>query len=207
MNEASSATPAPILESSGLRLRPVTEGDVARLTSILAEPAVAAWWPEYDEARVRADLLHDDEETSWVIEAPREGDWRVVGYIQSWEDRQPEFMHANIDLFVTSDEQGRGIGPRAIHAVARWLIDARGHHRLTIDPAADNEHAIRAYAKVGFAPVGRMRAYQRMADGSWIDGLLMEQLADDVRLELSESARIAMLTDAQEASHLAHQDD
>lgn len=196
----SSVTPAPTLTPPGLRLRQVAEDDVARLTSILAEPAVAAWWPAYDEDRVRADLLLDDEESSWVIEIPRDGDWRVAGYIQSWEDRQPEFMHANIDLFITSDEHGRGLGPRAIHAIATWLVDVRGHHRLTIDPAADNERAIRAYAKVGFAPVGRMRAYQRMPDGSWIDGLLMEQLADDLRLELSLPALIAMIADARDAS-------
>jgi aminoglycoside 6'-N-acetyltransferase len=35
------------------------------------------------------------------------------------------------------------------------------------------------YEKVGFRPVGRMRQYQRMGDGTWADGLLMELLADE----------------------------
>jgi len=65
-------------------------------------------------------------------------------------------------------------------AVARRLIEEDGHHRITIDPAADNEHAISAYEKVGFRRVGTMRRYQRMSDGTWIDGLLMELLADEL---------------------------
>jgi len=50
----------------------------------------------------------------------------------------------------------------------------RGHHRLTIDPAADNLAAIRAYEKVGFRTVGVMREYWRAPDGTWHDGLLMD---------------------------------
>jgi aminoglycoside 6'-N-acetyltransferase len=61
--------------------------------------------------------------------------------------------------------------------LVRHLIESRGHHRLTIDPAAANERAIRCYAAVGFERVGVMRQYERAADGSWHDGLLMELLA------------------------------
>jgi aminoglycoside 6'-N-acetyltransferase len=52
-----------------------------------------------------------------------------------------------------------------------------GHHRLTIDPAADNAAAIRADEKTGFKPVGLMREYSRDPDGVWRDGLLMDLLA------------------------------
>ncbi len=56
-----------------------------------------------------------------------------------------------------------------------------GHHRLVIDPAADNEPSIRCYAAVGFRPVGIMRAYERDADGvGWHDGLLMDLLAEEL---------------------------
>jgi aminoglycoside 6'-N-acetyltransferase len=59
------------------------------------------------------------------------------------------------------------------------LVDDRGHHRFTIDPAVGNEPAIRCYAAVGFRPVGTMRRYSRAADGTWRDGLLMDLLADE----------------------------
>ncbi|MGH3482353.1 MAG: GNAT family N-acetyltransferase, partial [Nocardioidaceae bacterium] len=52
--------------------------------------------------------------------------------------------------------------------------------RIVIDPAADNPAAIRCYEKVGFRPVGIMRRYERDADGSWHDGVLMDLLADEL---------------------------
>ena len=64
--------------------------------------------------------------------------------------------------------------------MARHLLHDRGHHRLTIDPAAVNERAIRRYAAVGFRPVGVMRQYERDADGqAGTDELLMDLLADE----------------------------
>ncbi len=65
--------------------------------------------------------------------------------------------------------------------LARYLIDERGHHRLTIDPAADNAAAIRAYEKVGFRRVGIMREYERGPDGTWHDGLLLDMLKEELR--------------------------
>ena len=62
----------------------------------------------------------------------------------------------------------------------RLLIDERGHHRITIDPAVDNVAAIRAYEKAGFRRIGVMRKSERDADGhGWHDSLLMELLAED----------------------------
>ena len=69
--------------------------------------------------------------------------------------------------------------PEAIAVLVRHLIEERGHHRLTIDPAAANERAIRCYEAVGFERVGIMRQYERGDDGSWHDGLLLELLADE----------------------------
>lgn len=53
----------------------------------------------------------------------------------------------------------------------------RGHHRLTIDPAADNFAAIKCYAAVGFEPVGTMRRYEKGPDG-WHDNLLMDLILE-----------------------------
>lgn len=156
-------------------LRSPTLADAPALAAILAEPAVAAWWGVFDLERVRRDLIAGDDDVSLVIER----DGAIVGYIQYAEENDPEFRHAGIDLFLRADAQGLGLGPDAIRTVAAYLIDDLGHHRLTIDPAADNARAIAAYAKVGFRPVGRLRRYQRMPDGRWIDGLLMELLAEE----------------------------
>jgi len=47
--------------------------------------------------------------------------------------------------------------------------------------AAANSQAIRCYTKVGFQPVGVMRAYERGPDGRFHDGLLMDMLAAELR--------------------------
>jgi len=165
------------LRGRTVHLRPVAAADAEPLTRILAHPDVARWWPRYDRARVEAEMVGDEPDTThWVIELDR----AVVGMVQAWEESEADFRHAGIDLFLDPGVRGRGLGPDAIRAVAAWLIDARGHHRMTMDPAAENEAAIRAYRKVGFREVGVLRRYQLMADGSWADGLLMEMLADEL---------------------------
>jgi aminoglycoside 6'-N-acetyltransferase len=67
-----------------------------------------------------------------------------------------------------------------VRTLARWLFDVRGHHRITIDPAVANERAIRAYERVGFRRVGVMRRYERGADGTWHDGLLLDLLPEEL---------------------------
>ena len=165
------------LHGREVTLRTPRADDAPRLTAILLEPAVAAWWGTFDLERVTVELIDERHgEEGFVIER----DGAVIGYIQVAEENEPDFRHAGIDLFLATEAQGRGFGPDAIRALAVHLIDERGHHRLTIDPAADNVRAIAAYAKLGFRPVGRMRAYQRLPDGRWVDALLMDLLADEL---------------------------
>ena len=158
-------------------IRPILPKDAPTLTAILAQPSVSRWWGEFDQERVERELIVGESDVRvFAIEV----DGRLVGAIQSAEETEPEFRHAGIDLFLDEEAQGQGVGPSAIRLLARRLIEEDGHHRITIDPAADNERAISAYEKVGFRPVGRLRRYQRLADGTWADGLLMELLADDL---------------------------
>ena len=165
------------LRGRQVTLRPTSLADAPALATILAEPDVARWWGTFDLDRVVAELIGGDpEESPFVIEH----DGEIVGYIQAVEEDEPDFRQAGIDLFLRTDAQGRGLGPDAIRTLAIELIDARGHHRLTIDPVADNVRAIAAYAKLGFRPVGVMRQYQRMTDGRWADALLMDLLADEL---------------------------
>lgn len=85
-----------------------------------------------------------------------------------------------MDIAVATEWHGRGIAADALRTLARHLIDDLGHHRVVIDPAADNARAIACYCKVGFQPVGVMRQYE-LLDGTWHDGLLMDLLANDLR--------------------------
>lgn len=109
-----------------------------------------------------------------------EVDGRVAGLVQYYEAPDPQYRHAAIDVFLDPALHGRGLGTEAIERAVRHLVEERGHHRVTTDPAAANAAAIRAYEKAGFRRVGVMRRYERDADGrGWHDGLLMELLAGE----------------------------
>lgn len=122
--------------------------------------------------------IDEPESTRMVIEV----DGSVAGLIQFYEEEEPRYRHASIDLFLDPVLHGRGFGEEAVRRVVKLLVEERGHHRITIDPAAENTAAIRAYEKVGFKPVGVMRQYERDVEGDgWHDGLLMELLASELK--------------------------
>jgi aminoglycoside 6'-N-acetyltransferase len=164
-----------ILRGERVLLRRGRPEDTDRLFQIRNEPEVIRWWGSDDIEEISEQFIEADE--GLVIEAYGE----VVGAIQYYEEDDPMYRHAGIDIFLTASRHGQGLGTEAIRLLARHLFEERGHHRLTIDPAADNAAAIRAYEKVGFRRVGIMRNYERGPDGAWHDGLLMDMLREEVR--------------------------
>ena len=156
-------------------LRLASAGDIPDLARIRATPEVLERW-RGDVGDLTAEVAQDlaDPETETFVVEYRGA---VVGAIQWTAMNEPDYRHASIDIFLDPGVHGRGVGTDAVRTLARHLIDDRGHHRLVIDPAADNAAAIRCYSKAGFRPVGIMREYERGADGTWHDGLLMVVLA------------------------------
>ena len=156
-------------------LRALVASDEAELLRIHSTPEVVRWWEAPEEGFPWSD---EPEATRLTIEV----DGLIAGLVQFYEEPTPRYRHAAIDLFLDPRLHGRGLGTEVVRRVARHLIDERGHHRITIDPAASNAAAVRAYEKAGFRRVGVMRDYERDADGDgWHDGLLMELLAGDER--------------------------
>jgi aminoglycoside 6'-N-acetyltransferase len=170
------AGPHPVLVGRKVTLRPGRPGDAPKLRAILAEPSVSRWWAEPDPVEViEEELRGDDSAVLLVVEI----DGQVAGGIQYHEENDPMYRHAGIDIYLGGRFQGRGAGTEAVRLLAGFLFKRRGHHRITIDPAAANEPAIRCYTKVGFRPVGVLRKYERGPDGTFHDGLLMDLLRDE----------------------------
>ncbi|KAA1429440.1 GNAT family N-acetyltransferase [Nocardioides antri] len=158
-----------------MRLVEVTQAHVVPLRRIVCTPEVALRWgvreppPDwpYDDASV----------TPFAILV----DGAVAGMIQYGEEDDPMYRHASIDIFLDPEFHGDGLGRDAVRTLSRYLFRVRDHHRIVIDPAADNLPAIRCYTAVGFRPVGVMRRYERNAhEDGWHDGLLMDLLAEEL---------------------------
>jgi aminoglycoside 6'-N-acetyltransferase len=158
----------PTLRTERLVLRPATESDLDALVALVT---ASEWWGTGAD---RDDVLLDG--NAFVIEVEGE----MAGWLGINEEREPEYRFAALDIILAPEYQDRGLGPEALRTAIDWLIEKRGHHRFTIDPAADNARAIAAYEKVGFRRVGIMRKCERGRDGTWHDGLLMDLLAEDL---------------------------
>ena len=150
-------------------LRPLEEADAATLRAIREHPEVHAWWGPLED-----DFPQADEPTSFRFAILLDGE--VVGMAQFSEEPEPDYRHAEIDLFLDPRVRGRGLGPDTVRALADHLVAKRGHHRIVIGAAVDNRAAVRAYEKAGFRPVGVTERSWRDPDGRWRDELLMERV-------------------------------
>ena len=161
--------------TADITLTPTTDEDGAVLRAIHARPEVSHWWDLPDPGFP----MHDEPEaTRFTIRYRGE----IVGMIQFVEETEPKYRSAGIDIFLGPEHHNRGIGTRAIRMVVDLLLGERGHHRITIDPAAHNHAAIRSYEKAGFRPVGVMRLAERDSDGrGWHDSLMMELVVEPRR--------------------------
>ncbi len=125
-------------------LRPARAGDVELLVAWHADPEVSRYWDDetFTRAEMEERLTREDVE-AWIVE---EGD-EPVGYLQVHE--------AGLDMFLIPAARGRGVGPDAARAMTRHLLDERGRRRVTVDPYAWNEGAVRAWERAGFVEVSR----------------------------------------------------
>jgi aminoglycoside 6'-N-acetyltransferase len=147
-----------------LELRPFRPDDAAAIEALLAEPEVRRWWPDSDY----------DRDHGWVVEV----DGAFAGWVQYEESNDEWYPSVALDISLTTRLHGRGYGRRALRLAIEHFA-AKGHHRFTIDPAVENERAIRSYAAAGFKPVGVLRSYERNPAGGWNDGLLMDLIVQD----------------------------
>lgn len=169
------------LDGPRVVLLPLAQDHAEAVRAIQATPEVSARWPDdegfplHDEpdATRFVVMLRDPAAPDGVAPLPR-------GLVQYGEEETPDYRHASIDVFLDPRLHGHGYGREVVAVVAAHLIDDRHHHRITIDPAADNAAAIACYAAVGFRPVGVMRQYERGPDGRFHDGLLMDLIADEL---------------------------
>jgi aminoglycoside 6'-N-acetyltransferase len=125
-------------------LRPAGADDVDRLVAWHADPEVSRYWDDetFTRAEMEERLARNDVEARIVEEGGE-----PVGYLQVHE--------AGLDMFLVPAARGRGLGPDAGRALAEHLLGECGRARVTVDPYAWNEGAVRAWERAGFVEVSR----------------------------------------------------
>jgi aminoglycoside 6'-N-acetyltransferase len=122
-----------------IRLRSAAPEDGPALIAIRRTDDVRNRWRGNDfEAEFAADL-----ENHQLCQLTIETGGQTIGLIQFSEEDDPDYRHASVDIYIDPAAQRRGYASDAIRTLVDYLVDQRGHHRLTIDPAADNHPAIR----------------------------------------------------------------
>lgn len=129
-------TAAAALHGERVLLVPVAAEHVPEMRRILATPEVRLRWQE----RSPEWPFDDPSITRFAVLV----DAAVRGMVQYGEEEDGDYRHASIDIFLEAAVHGRGVGRDAVATLARHLVHDRGHHRLVIDPAADNAPAIRS---------------------------------------------------------------
>jgi len=156
----------------GLRLhgrltevRPATDDDAELLAAWHADPDVSRYWDDAMFTREEIlERLRRPDVDAYIVEAESE----PIGYLQAWWDEDGP-RRGGIDMFLVPAARGRGYGPDAARTLTESLL-AEGWARVTVDPYAWNESAIRAWRRTGFVELER-----RPADDEHLsDWVLME---------------------------------
>jgi aminoglycoside 6'-N-acetyltransferase len=137
-------------------LRPAGADDVDRLVAWHADPEVARYWDgeTFTPAEMEERLAREDVE-AWIVEESGE----PVGFLQ---------VHSEgLDMFLIPGARRRGLGPDAARAMTEHLLHERGRERVTVDPYAWNEGAVRAWERAGSVEISRHEADEEHT-GPWI---------------------------------------
>ena len=173
-------------------LRDLVDADVPRMVEALNDEDIQRYGQRiregapHDEATVRERTLGLLEESArgatlaWTI-ADAETD-ELLGWIALY-DIHPGHG-AEVGYWSHPAARGRGAISQACRMVARHaFIDPEdgglGLHRLTANVAVTNEVSHRVAERAGFVRIGLERSSTRLADGSWVDAVLYDQLAAD----------------------------
>jgi aminoglycoside 6'-N-acetyltransferase len=143
--------PTSVLADAGVTMRLARGTDAELLSEWTHAPEVNQYWGgrpiTVQEALAKYTGRRAPEVVSYVICEQA----RSVGYLQAWQQQG----RYGLDMFISREAQGRGIGPRAARALATELT-ALGWRPLTADPALDNPRAIGAWRAAGFEDTGEL---------------------------------------------------
>lgn len=170
-------SPAVILTSQRLRLRPLSADDADALHPLYADPVAMRWWSHPPHATIeetRAQLAERAAAADWCNWAITiEGDDRAIGTVASYELRQGRVHEIGYSLLPI--HWCRGYATEAVSRLIDHLFDDRHARRIFADTDPDNSASNALLTRLGFVVEGRLRAHWQTHIGvrdSLIWGLL-----------------------------------
>ncbi|MGV9766748.1 GNAT family N-acetyltransferase [Micromonospora tulbaghiae] len=169
---------------STVRLRPVTEDDLAMLRRFAVEPGLIGLdWAGFRDAAAPARHFAEDgylgERNGGLIvhvEPAADGPAGFLSYLQGqYGGRAPYW---EIGIVLLPEWRGRGLGWRAQALLCDYLFSHTPAQRIQASTHAENTAEQRSLEKAGFQLEGVLRACEFRA-GAWRDGWLYSRLRDD----------------------------
>ncbi len=150
--------------------------------------AVADIYNEYISARLatldtelktETEIRHwmnsfNDRETIIVLE--RETEIIGWGIIKKYSDRPGYYTTCETSVYLTSNETGKGYGPRMKKELLKRCTDL-GYHHLVAKIWATNTTSIEYNRKLGYEIVGTQRQVG-VSEGKWIDVVIMQKILE-----------------------------
>ncbi|WP_042423592.1 GNAT family N-acetyltransferase [Streptacidiphilus anmyonensis] len=158
-----------LVAEGGLLLRPWTVDDAPAVRAAYEDPEIQRWHVRRADSVAEAAEWVAGWRGGWAAES--EASWAVVdagsdGLLGRAALKGLNFADgtAHVAYWTVPAARGRGVGPRAVEAMAAWAFDA-GFQRLELGHAVANTASCRVAEKCGFSLEGVRRSVWLHADG------------------------------------------
>ena len=180
-----------MLESQGVRLRPITRAD--RITWQRVRRANARWLSRWDAtAPARSGGTAQPRSYAAMVRAMRregragrqlpfvvEYDGRFVGQVTVSNVVRGSAQFASIGYWIDERYAGRGIITRAVAMAIDHCFAAVGLHRIEVAIRPENSSSLRVVEKLGIQQVGYAPRFLHI-DGDWRDHTLFAITREEV---------------------------
>lgn len=160
------------LDLEDVVLRPWRDTDIPALCAAAADPEIAAWstLPQpFGLAQAQAfleesrSMWRDGTGAAFAIVSASSG--TLVGAVTRYG---PQGHQSTLGCWVVPEARGRGIGTRALRAVADWTLATTATIRLDAFIMVGNDVSERMTQRAGFQREGVLRAWE-LIDGQPVD--------------------------------------
>ena len=174
----------PSIETSRLRLRTLTDGDLDSLFAIFSDVEVMRYWSSepmasVEDARILLEHISSGFESKSLYQwgVARRDDDRVIGTCTLF-NIDLRNRRAEVGYALTSSEWGRGLASEAVSALIGHAFEAHDLIRIEADVDPNNHSSLKLLGKLGFVREGFARE-RWVVGGRFFDSVLLGLLRRD----------------------------